>query len=305
MSGLEQQTVRRRVPGLCLPLVQRYYDLGTVDVVSVSGCLAGGEVLALHHSRKIAQAPARLGVGSMFEPLGPQPFTEAAVEAVRDRARHRASSSSRCSSIGRPASTTAIDLNPRGFGQMTLDIAAGHDLPCLWYRAVTGGAVGGAAASDEVATPVARRRWPPTPAWLSASPAARPAPRRSAGLSMSCGSPKVGAAFAWSDPLPGVAFGLGHLRHPRAFVRQFFVDVECPGDPQTGAGREPVDLAAPLGVDPAAPTAPCQSARQLGWCLAGLEGLWTTEGRDSLRVWLGAARPSWFCVTSHAPGTTG
>jgi hypothetical protein len=54
-------------------------------------------------------------------------------------------------------------------------------------------------------------------------------------------SPKVGAAFAWSDPLPGVLFGLGHLRHPRSFLRQFFVDVECP------AGRQSRDGARPSG----------------------------------------------------------
>ena len=55
-------------------------------------------------------------------------------------------------------------------------------------------------------------------------------------------SPKVGAAFAWADPLPGVVFGLGHLRHPRSFLRQFFVDVECPAASADGRpARRPFD----------------------------------------------------------------
>ena len=117
VSGLEHRTVRRRVPGLGLPLVQRYYDLGTIDIVSISGCLAGGEVLALHHSRKIAQAPARLGVGSMFEPV-----RTAAVHGGRRPRRapacsDRASSSSRCSSIGPPASTTPSTSTHAGSGR--------------------------------------------------------------------------------------------------------------------------------------------------------------------------------------------
>ena len=137
VSGLEHRAVHHRVPGLCLPLMQRYYDVGTIDIVSISGCLAGGEVLALHHSRKVSQAPARLGVGSMFEAIGPQPFTAAAVEAVRSVL---GSGIFELEVLVERATGAhhAIDLNPRGFGQMTLDIATGHDLPHLWYQSVTG-----------------------------------------------------------------------------------------------------------------------------------------------------------------------
>ncbi len=237
VSGLEQRTVRRHVPGLALPMLQRYYDLGTVDVISVSGCLGGGEVLALHHSRKITQAPARLGVGTMFEPVGPQPFTDAAVEVVR---RILGSGLFELEVLVERSTGEyrAIDLNPRGFGQMTLDMAAGNDLPRLWYESVTG-------ARLEVAAPVARR----PRLWLDgvasygalvARVAHGPARTETLGHALDIvRSPKVGAAFAWSDPLPGVAFGLGHLRHPRSFLRQFFVDVECPATRATGDGAQP------------------------------------------------------------------
>jgi predicted ATP-grasp superfamily ATP-dependent carboligase len=237
VSGLEHRSVRRHVPGLGLPVLQRYYDLGTVDVISVSGCLGGGEVLALHHSRKITQAPARLGVGTMFEPVGPQPFTDAAVEVVR---RVLGSGLFELEVLVERSTGDycAIDLNPRGFGQMTLDMAIGHDLPALWYESVTGARLG-------VAAPAARRPrlWHDgvaSYAGLAAGVARGPARTKALVEALDLvRSPKVGAAFAWSDPLPGVLFGLGHLRHPRSFLRQFFVDVECPATIEMGDVAQP------------------------------------------------------------------
>jgi D-aspartate ligase len=236
VSDLEQRTVRRHVPGLGLPMLQRYYELGTVDVISVSGCLGGGgEVLALQHSRKVAQAPARLGVGTMFETVGPQPFTDAAVEVVRSvlgsglfelEVLVERSTGEYC----------AIDLNPRGFGQMTLDMAVGHDLPRLWYQSVTGARLAVAAPAEKMP-----RLWQDGVAsytGLAAGFARGPARTETLGRVLDIvRSPKVGAAFAWSDPLPGAVFGLGHLRHPRSFVRQFFVDIECPAGPNVGRRR--------------------------------------------------------------------
>ena len=239
VSGLEHRTVQRRVPGLCLPLLQRYYELGTVDIVSITGCLAGDEVLALHHSRKIAQAPARLGVGSMFEALGPQPFTEAAVEAVRSVL---GSGIFELEVLVERATGEhhAIDLNPRGFGQMTLDIAKGHDLPRLWYQSVTG-----VRLTDAAPAATQPRLWHDgvsSYARLAVGVARGPGRIKRLGEAVDVvRAPKVGAAFAWSDPLPGVVFGLGHLRHPRSFLRQFFVDIECPASAETGDRGRPLD----------------------------------------------------------------
>jgi D-aspartate ligase len=226
VSGLEQRTVRRHVPGLSLPMLQRYRDRGTVDVISISGCLDDGDVLALHHSRKITQAPARLGVGTMFEPVGPQPFTDAAIDVVR-RVLGSGLFELEVLVDRSTGEYGAIDLNPRGFGQMTLDMASGHDLPRLWYESVTGTRLG-------VAAPVVTRPrlWlDGVASYAGVAAGAVRGPARTAALGHLLDlarSPKVGAAFAWSDPLPGVLFGLGHLRHPRAFLRQLFVDVECP-----------------------------------------------------------------------------
>ena len=215
----------RHVPSLRMPMVQRYHELGTVDVISVSGCLdRRGSVLALGHSRKVSQAPRRFGVGTMFEPVGEQPFTAAAVEAVRNV-------------LGsglfelevlvdkETGEYWAIDLNPRGFGQMSLDIALGNDLPRIWYESVT-----------ENRLPVAPARYPRPELWHEGVStyvdfAVRFArgPRRAEIFAQALGrvrTPKVGAAFEWRDPLPGLLFGLRHFRHPRSLVKSFLVDVE-------------------------------------------------------------------------------
>jgi predicted ATP-grasp superfamily ATP-dependent carboligase len=238
VSGLEHRTVRRHVPGLGLPVLQRYHDLGTVDVISVSGCLGGGgEVLALHHSRKIAQAPARLGVGTMFESVGPQPFTDAAVDVVR---RVLGSGLFELEVLVERSSGeySAIDLNPRGFGQMTLDMAAGHDLPRLWYQSVTG--IRLAVAAPAARSPQLWHNGVASYAGLAAGVARSPARTQALGQALdTVRSPKVGAAFTWSDPLPGVVFGLRHLRHPRSFIRQFFVDIECPATRETSDAAKP------------------------------------------------------------------
>jgi predicted ATP-grasp superfamily ATP-dependent carboligase len=218
-------TVRQYDADVALPLVQRYYELGTADVVSVSGVLAGdGSVSALAHSRKVAASPRRLGVGTMFEALGPQAFTVAALRAVREI-------------LGRgmfelevlvdraTGAHQALDLNPRGFGQMSLDIGRGNDLPVLWYQNITG---------TSLEAHRRRRRTPEV--WHDALGTyvgygvrlARGPDRMSIARQLwsRMRSPTVGAMHDWTDPLPGVQFALDHLRHPRAFVRPYLMDSE-------------------------------------------------------------------------------
>ena len=236
--GLDQfqSIVLRHDPDLALPVLQRYHQLGSVDVVSVTGCLApDGELLGVGHSRKVSQSPRRFGVGTMFEPLPHQPFTDAAVEAVRqvlgsgvfelevlvDRA---------------TSEVWAVDLNPRAFGQISLDIALGNDLPVLWYRSVTGVAI--------PSTPP-RRRAPRY--WHEAVSSyvgfavrfARGTDR--GGIARHAYHrivvPSVRAMFEWHDPVPGVLFGLAHLRHPRALVRPFLVDTEHAEHEEPWRGR--------------------------------------------------------------------
>jgi D-aspartate ligase len=220
-------SVLRYEPDVALPIVQRYYELGTIDVISVTGYLAAdGSLRALGHARKVSQSPRRLGVGTMFEPLDPQPFTELAIvtaqrilgtgifelEVIVDRVTGEA---------------RALDLNPRGFGQMSLDIGRGNDLPLLWYNDMAGTSLTSARRRrraevwhDAIGSYTAflvrlargpNRRWIARRGWLRFK------------------APTVGAMHEWSDPLPGARFALDHLRHPRAFIRPFLMDSEMRG----------------------------------------------------------------------------
>jgi predicted ATP-grasp superfamily ATP-dependent carboligase len=224
---------------LAWPLIQRYHELGTVEIVSVTGCLdRDGSPLAVSHARKVSQLPRRLGVGTMFEPAAEPPFGAAALDAVQEV-------------LGSgvfelevlvdkvTGEHWAVDLNPRGFGQIALDIALGHDLPRLWYTSVTG----------TVLEPTAPHN--PSPSyWHEAVTSyvglgvriAR-GPRRGAILRHALGrvrAARVEAAFERHDPLPGLMFTFAHLRHPRSLLRPFLRDVELGPDQSAATAWEEI-----------------------------------------------------------------
>jgi predicted ATP-grasp superfamily ATP-dependent carboligase len=211
-------------PQLRFPLLQQYRDPSRVDVISVSGALdLDGALLALGHSRKTHQWPPRLGIGTRFEAIGPQPFTEQAIAAVRTVLGHGVFELEVL--VDRVTGEYwAIDLNPRGFGQMSLDIAAGRDLPVLWYNS---------AADIPVAS--ARRAPGPPPKYWSmgfhyyADAYTRRWPGRA-----SCGDvaddagdgPNVGPMWQPRDPMPAAVWAWQVVRHPLGLVRPYFNNSE-------------------------------------------------------------------------------
>ena len=240
--GERHAAALRHVPDLSMPLIQRYCEQGTVDVISLSGCLdRDGSVLALDHSRKVSQAPRRFGVGTMFEPVRrSQPFTPLRWTPSA-RSSVPGSSSSRCWWTRSTGEHWAIDLNPRGFGQMSLDIALGNDLPRIWYESVTGRA---APPLDAPAEADRRRsgttRSPPTSGSWCDSRAARiesALVRHTLGrlqVTQGGGGIRLGRPAARRGLRPRK-----HLRHPRAFLRQFLFDTRdlVVGSSQCGDGR--------------------------------------------------------------------
>jgi hypothetical protein len=239
MAKGRHASVLARDTDVAMPIVQRYHDLGTVDVVSITGCLdVDGSLLALGHCRKVSQSPRRLGVGTMFEPMPEPPFAADAVDAVR------AVLGSGLFELEVLVDRTtgeywAIDLNPRAFGQISLDIALGNDLPQLWYESVTG-------ANLPPSPPMhpAPEFWHDTASsYVGFGVRFARGPHRRAILDHAIGrlrTPRVGAMFDRKDPLPGLVYGLRQLRHPRAFVRPLLVDVEVPGSPSSVAPEPPV-----------------------------------------------------------------
>ncbi len=136
--GPGQGTVLAHDADLSLPMLQKYHGPSDFDLISVTGCLGpDGELLALGHSKKIRQWPPNTGIGTVFEAVGEQSFTEHAVDAVRQVI---GSGIFELEVLVRRDDEEywAIDLNPRAFGQISLDIAHGRDLPLLWYQSTTG-----------------------------------------------------------------------------------------------------------------------------------------------------------------------
>lgn len=222
-----------------VPMIQRYHQLGTFDIVSISGYLGrDGGVQALTHARKVSQSPRRLGVGTMFEPVGAQPWTEAAITAVQQVLGTGLFELEVLVEHG-SGHAMPLDLNPRGFGQMSLDIALGRDLPVLWYNDVTG--------SNR---PTARAAQRPPQFWHDAlssytgmAVGVLRGPRRThtaRDAFRHIAAPAVGAMHEWRDPLPGIRFALARLLHPRSFVRPFLTDVEIADGPDSLGRRSEV-----------------------------------------------------------------
>lgn len=213
----------RHDPDLAYPLVQEYLHDDAApdayDVVSISGVLDGdGNVLAVGHSRKMGRWPGRLGVGTVFERSAEEPFTEAALEAVQ--AVLGSGIFELEVVVHRPTGRHwAIDLNPRAFGQISLDIALGRDLPALWYESVTGRRL---AMNARPVEPTPQFWHQGVPVWVGAAVALMDGADRRRTVRRLIAhqrTPHVGAAAQLADPLPGLAFGWGLLKHPRSLVR--------------------------------------------------------------------------------------
>ena len=207
-------------PDLQWPLLQEFIGVESLEVVSVSGCLSPeGDVLAVGHSRKERLWPPQLGIGTLFVALESHPFTDHVLDATRAIL---GSGIFEFEVLYHPETGDywAIDLNPRAFGQMTLDIARGNDLPALWYEAVTG---------ERLQQPGPRSpvpdRWQlgvPLLTDLSIEIASGPDRRiRLNELRHSLGRSSVGAVADWADPIPALAFSRSFLRHPGGLVRPY------------------------------------------------------------------------------------
>jgi predicted ATP-grasp superfamily ATP-dependent carboligase len=221
--GASYRALVERYPGLGWPMLQEYVPGATENTFSVSGLLAqDGRLVAASASRKLQQWPPDLGVGVVFESVAGDELVAVGarvaqqvlgaglfeIELILERTTGR---------------YLAIDLNPRAFGQITLDIARGIDLPRLWYESFFRAAAAGDAA------PVARARadvrwrhfWPFHVGQLAAIVAGPGRGRKLADYARQVSEPHVDIANDWADPLPNVVFALHLWRHPGGLVRPF------------------------------------------------------------------------------------
>ncbi len=216
--------IAARYPELRWPIIQAYVPGALDNLFSVSGVLGeDGAVLASAVSKKTAQWPPTLGIGTTFEGHDDEACRSAGVLAVQ-RLLGRGLFEIELILKPETGEYLAIDLNPRAYGQIALDIARGNDLPRLWYGLATG-----------EATPAA----PPAPRagrWVHSIPF-----HVGAWVKLMKGPERLGRARAYvealrsspapvdvvndvRDPLPTLLFAAKMLRHPGGLIRPFLAD---------------------------------------------------------------------------------
>jgi predicted ATP-grasp superfamily ATP-dependent carboligase len=213
-----QSRLAERYPELLWPLLQRYVPSARRQVYSLTGFKDPDHgIVTASLSYKREQWPPDIGTSTVQVSSGDQQILAAALRTV-----------DKLVSCGifelelliDEARLLAIDLNPRAFGFINLDIALDHDLPWLWLRSTIG--------------PVAQQLEPSRTSGLEARHvflhflrrvASRRGPFRGGGSS----EPRnFQRSRAWisilgysSDPLPMLLSHARLLRNPRSLARTF------------------------------------------------------------------------------------
>lgn len=124
-------------PELAQPMLQRYYAEAAEGIYSLSGFRSnGGEHPLMLGAVKVLQRPRRLGIGLCFESAAiPEVVREGATRLLEVLGYYGVFEIEFIHVGGR---YLLIDMNPRFFNQMQLDVARGLDLPRLAYAAAIG-----------------------------------------------------------------------------------------------------------------------------------------------------------------------
>jgi D-aspartate ligase len=207
-----QESIARAYPELRWPLLQRYVPSARNLVYSVSGIKdVDAGVLSACVSYKREQWPPDVGVSTMQIGCEDARILERGLHIV-DKVLSRGIFEIELLADG--DNLYAIDLNPRAFGFVELDIARGSDLPWLWFCSTL-------QPMEPVPNPV---RKAPIVARSSLLHFLEPLfLRKRASLP----SASVSMLGHWSDPLPMIISRLHKLRHPRALLRAQFAALKA------------------------------------------------------------------------------
>lgn len=211
-----QDGIAAAYPELLWPLLQRFIPSARHRVYSVSGVKdADNGILTACVSYKREQWPPIVGV-STIQVSCENPRILAAGVRIVNQVLSRGIFEVELLAEGDVLH--AIDLNPRAFGFLELDMARGFDLPWLWYRSTIEpqmplpppepqGSIEAQHRIMHITKAIAR-----APGLLGAQPYEErrdsSRPRR-----------VVSMLGSWSDPLPLLVSNLHLLRHPRALLR--------------------------------------------------------------------------------------
>jgi D-aspartate ligase len=209
-----QEDIAAAYPELGWPFLQRYLPSARKRVYSVSGIKdADGGIAIATVSYKREQWPPDVGVSTVQIACEDSRILNAGLKVV-DKLLSRGIFEVELLEDG--DALHAIDLNPRAFGFLELDIARGADLPWLWYR-----------STFETQWPVAG---PLRPMALEARHrlmhllnilTRQGRLGRSSRERRDQHRPRLSVSMLghWSDPLPLILSNLRLLRHPRSLLR--------------------------------------------------------------------------------------
>ena len=214
-----QESIAALYPELAWPLLQRYIASARHQVYSVSGFKdADGGVLTACVSYKREQWPPDVGVSTLQISCDDQRILEAGL-GILNRTLSRGIFEVELLADG--DALYAIDLNPRAFGFLELDLARGADLPWLWFRSTIEGQ---APSSPQPLSnvPIQARHW--FLHFIKVMARGITPSRAVAAEENVRKSPRVSVSMLGhrSDPLPMIISNLHLLRHPRSLVRAQF-----------------------------------------------------------------------------------
>jgi predicted ATP-grasp superfamily ATP-dependent carboligase len=213
-----QGFLAERYPELRWPLLQRYVPSGSERVYSVTGLKdADHGIVTASLSYKHEQWPPNTGTSTVQISSHDQAILTAGLHAADQLV---TAGIFELEILTDKSGLLAIDLNPRAFGFINLDIALGHDLPWLWLRSTLEPVAPESDSPPQVSLEarhvvlhflrrlIDRRNCPPLARGLERCDPERPR----AWISM------VGH---WSDPLPMLLCYARLLRNPRSLFRVF------------------------------------------------------------------------------------
>ena len=226
------ETIAARYPELRLPLLQRFVPSATRRVYSVSGFKhAERGIITAALSYKGEQWPLHVGVSTYQVGCNDPHILRAGIDAAD---RLVGCGIFELELLADGDELLAIDLNPRGFGFMQLDIARGSDLPWLWFQSSLGQIPECAALSE--LPPVECRQ--PIPYYLSRAMGLLSGPNRGdrlRRLAQELRRPWISMTGPWSDPIPKLLAYISWLRHPGSLLRADWGNQAARGSPGSTA----------------------------------------------------------------------
>jgi D-aspartate ligase len=223
-----RESLGERYPELLWPLLQKYVPSARTRVFSVSGYKdPDGGIIAASLSCKRRQWPPDTGISTSQVSAADARILSRGLETVDKLV---SCGIFELELLESGTELLAIDLNPRAFGFIDLDIALGNDLPWLWFESTLRPLTAGTATGNSRPLPVPLTAAPPTliecrlpipytiSRCINALLGVRSADESEDAVTATRVIPMLGH---WDDPLPMLLANLQQLRHPGSLIRPY------------------------------------------------------------------------------------